>query len=168
MNKTLAEEELDRELVLNAPKCDRDGSSFGWTINKAKVSKKTLIFETGYGKRFRFEKRRFIGSGLQIGVEWDSQKTERCSLGHDHPVGKKETRREEGTLNWEYVEQLIDWLNEGSFQQVSGKTPGWVNIFKEVDDLFKMIEPTNKVLAASCQKIRAKMKYQLKEEGIQE
>ena len=167
MNETIKEEELDREVVYSLECPGSKGKPHGWGICKAKVSKKNLIFETGYGREIRFEKRRFIGDGLQIGVAWSSQKTERCSLGHDHPVGKESLHHEHGTLQWEYVESLIDWLNDGSFSAISSRRPGWINIMQEVREFLKHVESDlPKPLIAASQKLRTRMSYQLKEAGI--
>lgn len=134
--QTLKDEELDRELALKHGPAMRDA-------HKVQVTPKTLKIITNYrDEGFKFTKTNGWGDELSIHAEWNEIKYQRCSLGHDHEIEKKERHWHTVDLAWEHVEQLIEWLQLGSWTEVKGKEPKHRAIYSQTLDLLALIEKT--------------------------
>lgn len=161
MNKTLAEEEFDRELAL------KHGPFFG-ASHKVKIGKKVLSFESDnwYGVKVKFEKGVSHGpsaESLTITCEWEEKKTAKCSLGHDHVIEKKERQWKYADIQWEYVEQLIEWLQSGSWSQIQRKEPVDFKLLREARAALAEISATSKAFEPSCKKVIRKINERLGE-----
>jgi hypothetical protein len=161
VNKTLEEEELDRELVL------KHGPSFKDVV-KVKVGKKTLTFFANDGKlhedyqgrnsRLTLTKRNFHGApSIEFMVEWNEYEYKRCDQGHNHQSKKIEKKFSWHDLEWEYVEQLIEWLQLGSWTEVNRAEPTEKKLLREARDLLSAIAKESPVFGPAAKKLIAKI-----------
>ena len=159
MNKTLQEEEFDRELALKH-------SQFYGSSHKVKIGKKVLCFEGSewYGRKLKFEKgvsHGQSGESLTITCEWEEKKTQRCSMGHDHVVEKKERHWDYADIQWEYVEQLIEWLQSGSWSQIQRKEPVDFKLLREARATLAEISTVSTAFGPACMKVIRKINERL-------
>lgn len=145
-NKTLAEEELDRELVVReAGYTGTDGIHRDWSV-RARVSKKTLSFiDAGdRQKTITFTKRHSVQRGETLEIETRHKEIvyEKCSLGHQHQKSERQLSYEWWTIEWDHIERLIEWLQHGSWPEVSGKEKPEIKLLKDIETFL------DKVLAA--------------------
>jgi hypothetical protein len=162
MNKTLAEEELDRELILNPSRHSRpDGTIVDHSLT-AKIGKKrfSMFEQSNREKKVTFEKRSSgkFGDELEITFRWNDVKLQRCNLGHDHEIEKKEREYRWFHIPWEHVESLIEWLQSGKWNQVALKAPPHVKVLKEVEEFLILVEERDKILKPASQKLRTKVR----------
>ncbi len=164
MNKTLQEEELDRELAL------KHGPSF-MDVVKIKVGKKTLtlfandgaLHEDYQGKnsRLTLQKSNHNGESLRFTFEWNEYEYARCNLGHNHQSKKLEKKFLWHDLDWQYVEQLIDWLQLGTWREIQGKEPVEHGLLRESRALLAEISTVSTAFGPACKKVIRKINERL-------
>jgi hypothetical protein len=105
-------EKTYEEIVL---KTDADSGS-SWDVNGVRVGKYKLTFLTkSYRTQVTFQKRKMGRQFLEITMKFP--KVKKCDMGHEHFVGHEE-KYEFLSIDWEHIDQLIEWLNHGSFSVV--------------------------------------------------
>ncbi len=169
MNKTLHEEEIDRQLVeLNhgPAYCD---------CKIAHVGKKTLTLVQdrtkvhrdyqGRDPKITFKRSMQCGDSLGINISWFEEVLERCDLGHTHVKSKLEKHYEAFHLDWSHVEQLIEWIQRGTWSQVNGKEDPSKKMLKEALTIFDLYLDAktrhSHVMVDSMKKLRKKIKEHL-------
>ena len=108
MNKTLAEEEFERDLVLSHERSKGDGKTYD-SILTCKVGKKSVKFNNpSYRKeQIVFSKDRWHGEDqLEITLRHPKSTTLKCSLGHEHVIEEKYGEYTFMHIPWEHVESL--------------------------------------------------------------
>lgn len=145
MNKTLAEEELDRELVVrhNQFISGKNKEYVSDYITKAKITPKTFSLSENSrdGSMVQFQKSSGSSENeLEITLKWNEKKTEKCSLGHDHEVSKKDREYKFFRMSWEHVDVFIEWLKNGSWSEVKTGQPQFKVIARETLGLLALIE----------------------------
>lgn len=165
MNKTLREEELDRALILNESKWTRNDGSIVDHSLMVKPSKKsfTMFEKSEPDKKVTFEKRASgkWGDELEITFRWNDVKLQRCNLGHDHEIEKKEREYRWFHIPWEHVESLIEWLQTGTWREVTIKTPPHFKVLKEVEAFLSEVEKRDPILKPAAQKLRTKVRHSI-------
>jgi hypothetical protein len=90
---------------------------------KVKVGVKCLTFKTDSFEKtsIQFQKKLFDGRDrLSLCVEHEEslETEETCNLGHVHTTSKKVPKKFAWiSLDWEHVDQLIEWLQSGSWSE---------------------------------------------------
>lgn len=157
----LKHEEQVRELIHRS---DKRGEPYGWTAHKVSVGKKRLCFTNGYETIFRLEKKNFMGDGLELHVTIPVKEEKRCDLGHVH-INKDQKKEYHGmTLNWEHVEQLIEWMKEGSWSEMKPKPSRNHSLLKEARALLAEIGSVSTAFSGSCKKVISKINDHLGDE----
>jgi len=144
MNQTLEQEELDRELVVRHKefRYGHNKEFLSKDITKAKISAKTfsLSESRAQGQSIQFQKSSSNPDELDITLKWHERKTEKCSLGHEHEVAKKDREYKFFRMEWEHVDLLIEWLRNGSWAEVKHGMPQYKILTKEMLGLLALIE----------------------------
>lgn len=162
MNQTLESDELDRRLVeLNHGKGFMD-------CDRVRIGKQSLTFYqqlngkhesyAGNDTRITFKKRNFNGTELEFHVEWNEFQYERCSLGHLHQKSKIEREFKTFHIAWEYVEQLIEWLQLGSWTEVNGKDDTPIKLLKETVSILELMSKSESSFKPQMRALRSKIK----------
>ena len=170
MNKTLAEEELDRELVDT-----HIVRSHGWTdkqtgkyrdfSTRAKVARKTLTFTEGSNSiTFSKKSSSYNGESLEIETRKEDIVYARCSLGHDHEQSKKERVYQWFRIDYDQVEAIVEWLQLGTWSAVSKKPCKKTALLKESIELLKLAKDNNPTLSGAYQKLITKINAELPRE----
>jgi len=141
-------DDLDRELILQCAS-DESGKPYGWAAYKIKLGKNTIRITNGADDDFTFKKRHFIGDGLELICTYKPRETKQCDLGHFHVIKKEEKKYIHSTLSWQHVEQLIEWLNHGSWSQLNRKIPRHVNLFQRTIKLLSGLDNETNALFKS-------------------
>lgn len=165
MNKDLQEEEFDRELAL------KHGPSFMDCVI-VKIGKKSLQFlanerkihqdYVGRDERITFKKRS-QDSALNICVEWNEFTYTTCNHGHTHQSSKMKREYKSFDIDWEYMNQLIEWIQLGSWTEVSGKEPTHKRVMKQCLDFLEQIEKleSSKIFLGEIKKLKTKLKDEI-------
>ena len=164
MNKTLAEEELDRELVLKHTQHEfKKGSIYNDQVT-AKVGPKSLVITSKAHRKeeISFKKvRRHGDDALEITLKRPQTKTQKCSLGHDHVVEETYCDYTWVTIPWDNVDGLVEWFNHGGWTAVSGKLDPKKKLLREAYDLLGELAKRDEILKPACQKMRAKISQEM-------
>jgi choline kinase len=161
MNQTLAEEELDRELVVRHQRMEFGNGNVYESTTKVKVGQKTLTISNDAGKdKITFSKRAHNALKDELGIETVRQEIvyEQCSLGHRHEKSKKENVYQWFRMDWQHVESLVEWLNSGSWTAVRTRENPTERVLKEVLDLLREVESRDQLLKPIAQKLKVKIK----------
>jgi hypothetical protein len=117
----LESEELDRELALN------HGPAF-CDVDRVKVGPRQITFfwpdngchedYKGHKTRLTIEKSSCNGESLAFELQWNEFTYEKCSLGHTNQKETIERMYKPFHLDWSHVEQLIEWIQLGSWKEI--------------------------------------------------
>jgi len=157
--------ELDREIMLE------HGPSL-YDVDRIKVSTKSLTMYQPKGRRhpdwgdvdetLTFTKSNLNGqASLKTVVQWNEFQVDICNKGHRHLSNQSRKRHEIFDLDWQYVDQLIEWLNLGSWREVSTRTKPRDSVFKEIDDFLQVVGAANTTLLPAVKSLRGKIKRRI-------
>lgn len=153
---SLVIEESEREIALTP------GPAF-MDVAKVKVSKKALTLTTKDLHRSGQPSIQFLkkSRGLSITCSWYEFKYKKCELGHDHRVGGCEKEFQFFHLPDEHIEQLVEWLTNGTWSQLSMQRPNYMKVLKEAHDLIEQLKPKDGFLKTAATTTMAKIKKEL-------
>lgn len=166
-SKELQYEEEMREMSLNHGPAYCDATL-------ARVSKKTLVFMLdkdrmhedyrGHDTKIQFQKSNNNGESLEICVSWNEFKHAKCDMGHTHQIDKKERQYKPFHLDWSHIDQLIEWIQLGTWSEMNGKGNNHSRCFNKVLDVLTLIESHCDVslLKPQIKKVREEVNMLLK------
>ena len=144
----LHDEELDRRLI------DLNHGPALCDLVKASIGKKVITFTRneshihadykGRDERISFSKSSLNGESLNFKIEWNEFEIKRCDLGHFHQSRLEKREYKSFSLDWSHVEQLIEWIQLGSWSQSNQKVPKELRLLQECKTLFKEIAQKHK------------------------
>lgn len=103
LNEDLLIEEYDREVV----------SPYFGEVNKVRVGKKVVSFDSVLGDSIKFER---CKSGLGITAMKIVNEYKKCDLGHMHQVVKCKQEHMFFQIDFEMLQVLIEWAEQGPWK----------------------------------------------------
>lgn len=157
MNKDLASEELDRELVLKHEKRKFGDDKIYDQIIKAKVTKTTFTLEDRFtsGKSLVFKKR--SDGDLSITAKHKTTIKQRCSLGHEHVIESKDDNYDFFEVPANSVESFKEWIDQGTWRDVMKRDPPEMKCLADVREFLMQLKNENSLWKYPAQKMITKI-----------
>lgn len=157
MNKTMAAEELDRELILKHEKRKYGDDKIYDHMIKAKVTKTTFSLSDRFsGAKTLIFKKKSDGD-ISITVKHRTQIKQRCSLGHEHVIENKDDTYEFFEVPANSVDSFKEWIEQGTWREVMKRDTPEMKCLSDVREFLMQLKTENSLWKYPAQKMITKI-----------